>query len=118
MKRSRKIADGIWTGFIWMASFLTIAILAALIVYIMARGLPHISWNFLTTPFESESRGISSFLVTTFYIIALTLLFAVPIGVFAAIYLVEYAKPGKIIDIIRFTTESLAGIPSIILGLF
>jgi phosphate transport system permease protein len=114
----RKFKDGILKALIWFCTIFTVATLVSLIVYIMVRGLPHISWNFLFTPFESEYRGISSFMLTTLYIIGLTLLFAVPIGIFAAIYLVEYAKPGRIVNLIQFTTESLAGIPSIIFGLF
>ena len=118
MTLKRRISDGIIKGIIWFCTFFTIAILLCLVVYIMVRGLPHVSWAFLSTPFESESRGILSFMITTVYIIGMTLLVAVPVGIFAAIYLVEYAKPGKIVDIIQFTTESLAGIPSIIFGLF
>ena len=118
MSMRRKLQDSLIKGLIWLCSALTMAILIYLVVYILARGLPHVSWSFLSSDFASDARGISSFLAVTLYIIGLTLLFAVPIGVFAAVYLVEYARPGKIVDIIRFTTESLAGIPSIIFGLF
>ena len=118
MSMRRKLQDNLIKGLIWLCSALTMAILIYLVVYILARGLPHVSWSFLSSDFASDARGISSFLAVTLYIIGLTLLFAVPIGVFAAVYLVEYARPGKIVDIIRFTTESLAGIPSIIFGLF
>jgi phosphate transport system permease protein len=118
MTLKRRITDGAAKGLIWFCAFLTTAILVWLIGYIMAKGLPHISWAFLTTPYESESQGILSMIITTLYIVFLTLLFAAPIGVFAAVYLVEYAKPGKLVNIIRFTTESLSGIPSIIFGLF
>jgi phosphate transport system permease protein len=103
---------------IWLSAAFTMVLLIALVVYIMARGLPHVSWAFLTTNFESETRGIASFTASTLYIIGLTLLFAVPVGIFAAVYLVEYAKPGKLVDMLQFTTESLAGIPSILYGLF
>jgi phosphate transport system permease protein len=106
---------------IYFCAFFTTAILVALIVYIMAKGLPHISWEFLTGPFQpgnEQATGIFNMLVTTVDIIGLTLVIAAPVGVFAAVYMVEYARPGKLVDIIRFTTESLAGIPSIIFGLF
>ncbi|MGD9677524.1 MAG: phosphate ABC transporter permease PstA [Vulcanibacillus sp.] len=65
-----------------------------------------------------EGGGVLTMIITTLYIIGLTLIIAIPIGIFAAIYLVEYAKPGKLVNLIRFATESLAGIPSIIFGLF
>ncbi len=118
MTRKRKITDDAVKVIIWLCAFITTAVLVCLIAYIMIKGVPHISWDFLTKPYNSDAHGIFSMLVTTLYIVALTLLFAAPIGVFAAVYLVEYAKPGKLIDMIRFTTESLAGIPSIIFGLF
>ncbi len=114
----RKLQDNLMKGLIWLCSAFTMAALISLIVYILVRGLPHVSWSFLSSDFASDARGISSFLAATLYIIGLTLLFAVPIGVFAAVYLVEYARPGKLVDVIRFTTESLSGIPSIIFGLF
>jgi phosphate transport system permease protein len=118
MTLKRRLSDGIAKSLIWLCAFLTVAALLWLVGYIMAKGLPHISWAFLTTPYESPSHGISSMIITTLYIIGLTLLFAAPIGIFAAIYLVEYAKPGKLVSLIRFTTESLSGIPSILFGLF
>ena len=118
MTKKRKLADGAVKAIIWLSAFITTAVLVCLIVYIMIKGVPHISWDFLTKPYNTDAHGILSMLVTTLYIVALTLLFAAPIGIFAAVYLVEYAKPGRLIDIIRFTTESLAGIPSIIFGLF
>jgi phosphate transport system permease protein len=118
MTLKRKVSDGFIKSLIWFCAFLTTAILVCIIVYIMAKGFPHVTWAFLTTPYQGESTGILSMIITTLYVIVLTLLFAAPISIFAAIYLVEYAKPGKFIDIIRFTTESLSGIPSIIFGLF
>jgi phosphate transport system permease protein len=118
MTLKRKLSDTIAKSLIWICAFLTTAVLVWIVVYIMAKGLPHISWDFLTTPYESPSHGISSMILTTLYVVGLTLLFAAPIGLFAAIYLVEYAKPGKLVSVIRFTTESLSGIPSILFGLF
>lgn len=118
MTLKRKLSDGFMRSLIWFCAFLTTAALICLIIYIMVRGLPYVSWTFLTTLNESDGGGILSSLITTLYIIGLTLLFAAPIGVFAAIHLVEYAKPGRLVSIIRFTTESLSGIPSIIFGLF
>lgn len=88
--------------------------------YVFFRGLPQISLSFLTSvPSTIKGTfGIAGNIVNTLYIIILTLLIATPIGVGSAIYLNEYAKPGKIVRLIEFTTETLSGIPSIIFGLF
>lgn len=117
----RKLTDGAVKALIYLSAFITTATLAALIVYIMIKGIPNISWDFLTGSFmpgKEGATGIFNMIVSTVFIIGLTLLFAAPIGVCAAIYLVEYARPGRLVNLIRFTTESLAGIPSIIFGLF
>lgn len=117
----RKFWDGSAKALIYISAFVTTATLVSLIVYIMIKGIPNISWEFLTgsfVPGNDDKAGIFNMIVTTVYIIGLSLLFAAPIGVCAAIYLVEYARPGKLVNMIRFTTESLAGIPSIIFGLF
>lgn len=74
--------------------------------------------EFLLTNPNGEEGGIFSSIFSTVYVVALSILISTPIGICAAIYLVEYAKPGKVVRIIRFATESLAGIPSIIFGLF
>ena len=88
--------------------------------YVFVRGIPAISLSFLTTvPSTIKGTfGIVGNIVNTLYIVVITLLIATPLGVGAAIYLNEYAKGGKIIRIIEFTTETLSGIPSIIFGLF
>ena len=121
MTPGRKIKDFTAKALIWFCALLTTGILAALIVYIMVRGMPNISWDFLTGPYmpgKDDQSGIFNMIVTTVYIIGMTLLIAAPIGVFAAIYLTEYACPGRFVNLVRFTTESLSGIPSIIFGLF
>lgn len=119
MNRKFRFADNIVNVFIWLCAFFTTAVLVCLIAYIMVKGLPNISWEFLTGQYKpGTSTGIFGMIVTTVAIIGLTLLFAAPIGIFAAVYLEEYARPGKLIKLIEFTTESLAGIPSIIFGLF
>jgi phosphate transport system permease protein len=121
MTPGRRIRDIAARALIYFCAFLTTGILVALIVYIMVRGLPNISWDFLTgtyLPGNDDATGIFNMIATTVYIIGLTLLFAAPIGIFAAIYLTEYARAGRLVSLIRFTTESLAGIPSIIFGLF
>ncbi len=90
------------------------AVFAAIVVYILANGLSHLTWDFL-----SSAKGLLPAIITTLWMIVLTLLVAVPIGIGSAIYLHEYAKPGsRMVKAIRLATESLAGIPSIIYGLF
>lgn len=115
-KRSRT-SDRLLHIAIWASAIITIAFLAWILIYILVQGVPHISWDFLTHTYEN-GHGILSMIVSTLYVILLSLLFAVPFGVFGAIYLNEYAKPGKLVNCIRFATDSLAGIPSILFGLF
>ncbi|WZL71356.1 phosphate ABC transporter permease PstA [Defluviitalea saccharophila] len=104
---------------IWAAAFITVAILAWILLYVIINGIGKINWEFLTTaPKGFGGGGIFPMIITTCYIVLLSLLIAAPIGVCSAIYLVEYAKSGKIVRIIRFATESLSGIPSIVFGLF
>lgn len=88
--------------------------------YVFYRGIGSINWEFLTTvPSTIKGTfGIAGNIVNTLYIIVITLLIATPIGIGSAIYLNEYAKPGKIVKGIEFTTEILSGLPSIIFGLF
>lgn len=118
-KKTRPV-DFILKGIIWLSGMLIISILAFIIIYIFYRGLPNISWNLVSTaPSELKGTvGILPMIINTIYIIVITLLIATPIGVFSAIYLNEYAGKNKFVKIIEFTTETLAGIPSIIYGLF
>lgn len=103
---------------IGLSALITLGILGLILYYILVRGVPNITWGFLTTSFNSEHHGIKDILLATIYIIGITLVISVPIGIFSAIYLKEYAKQGKLFSIIRFSIESLAGIPSIVYGLF
>ncbi|MBH1941953.1 phosphate ABC transporter permease PstA [Mobilitalea sibirica] len=105
---------------IYLFASVSIFLLAGIVSYVAYRGLSSINWSFLTTvPSALKGTfGIAGNIVNTLYIIIITLLIAVPFGVGAAIYLNEYAKPGKMVQLIEFTTETLAGIPSIVFGLF
>jgi len=116
VKTSRKIAEIA----LWIAGFSTVAILILVIGYVLFEGLHVLSWEFLTDkPRKMGSQGgIFPTIVATIYFTALTLLIATPIGVGAAIFLTEYTREGKVTRIIRFGTEALAGIPSIVFGLF
>jgi phosphate transport system permease protein len=118
-KRPRPL-DWLAHGIIYFCAVISIILLAGIVVYVAYRGIPAINWSFLTTvPSEMNGTfGIAGNIINTIYIIIITLVIVIPFGIGAAIYLNEYAKPGKLVRLIEFTTETLAGIPSIIFGLF
>ena len=105
---------------IYVSATLAVVLLLGIILYVFVKGIRTVNWAFLTTVTSArkQTTGIAGNLLNTLYIIVITLLIATPIGVGSAIYLNEYAKPGKLVSIIEFTTETLSGIPSIIFGLF
>ena len=120
MNRKRRISDDILTAVISLSAFIAVAILVGIIGYVFFRGISQVNWEFLTNV-QSASKGtvgIAGNTVNTLYIVILTLLVVTPIGIGGAIYLSEYAKPGKFVSLIEFTIETLTGIPSIIFGLF
>ena len=118
-KRTR-IGDNILKVLIYLAAGVAIALLVGIMGYVFVRGLPQVSWQLLSTVQSSlkGTFGILGNIINTIYIIVITLIIAAPIGIGSAIYLNEYAKPGKVVRTIEFTTEILSGIPSIIFGLF
>ena len=120
MKKKRRPKDAAQQFAIYACAILTVVILFYLLIYIMVRGLPNVNWEFLSTAPSALNKtvGILPSILNTLYMIGITLLIATPIGVGAAIFLNEYAKRGKIVKIIEFTTETLAGIPSVLYGLF
>jgi phosphate transport system permease protein len=107
-------------GWIWAAAILTMALLVLIVGVIMLRGLPFVSWEFLTGTPENLGRdgGILPTILGTIVLGLVALLIATPLGVGSAIYLTEYTYPSRLTRAIRFGTESLAGVPSIIFGLF
>ena len=118
-KRTR-IGDNILKVLIYLAAGVAIALLVGIMGYVFVRGLPQVSWQLLSTVQSSlkGTFGILGNIINTIYIIVITLIIAAPIGIGSAIYLNEYATPGKLVRTIEFTTEILSGIPSIIFGLF
>ena len=118
-KRTR-IGDNILKVLIYLAAGVAIALLVGIMGYVFVRGLPQVSWQLLSTVQSSlkGTFGILGNIINTIYIIVITLIIAAPIGIGSAIYLNEYAKPGKLVRTIEFTTEILSGISSIIFGLF
>lgn len=105
---------------IYVSAFLSVFIIAGIILYVFARGLGQIDLTFLTTAssFLKGTTGIGGNMINTLLLVVITLLIAAPVGVGSAIYLNEYARPGKLVRLIEFATETLSGIPSIIYGLF
>ena len=115
-----RISDILMYGLIYLSAAFSVLLIIGIIVYVFSKGLSQISWEFLTTTTSilKGTVGIAANILNTVYIIVLTMLLATPIGVGAAIYLNEYAKPGKLVKLIELATETLAGIPSIIFGMF
>ncbi len=103
----------------WASVGLTVALAAFLISFVLIKGLPNITWELLSTSpsYLSDTIGILPDLRNTLVIVAVTLLFVLPLGVGAAVYLTEYAKNKRIVGIIEYAAETLSGIPSIIYGL-
>ena len=116
---SRRAWNRFFTAAVWVAAALVIILVAGIIAMVLARGIPHISVEFLTTTASvlKGTDGILPAILNTLYVILLTLLIVLPLGVGAAVYLTEYATNRRLIEVIEFTNETLAGIPSIIYGL-
>jgi phosphate transport system permease protein len=115
----RRVGSGILNALMYIAAGLTCMLLLGLIIYIFYRGLSHVSWELISSEpsFLRDTIGILPNILNTLYIILMTLIIVLPLGVGAAIYLTEYAKNKKLVKVIEFATETLAGIPSIIYGL-
>ena len=115
-KKTQLIAKAV----IWAAAIIVLVLLFSIIIYILSKGIPNITWQFLSQiPSDmGRSGGILSSIVGTLSVTLVAVVVATPLGVGTAFYLTEYTREGKITKIIRFSAESLAGIPSIIYGLF
>lgn len=119
IKRRRPL-EAFVLGLTYGAAVASVLLLAGILGYVFRNGFPALSLEFFTTV-TSELKGtvgIAGNLVNTVYIVLITLLIATPVGVGGAIYLNEYAKPGRLVRLIEFATEILSGIPSVIFGLF
>ena len=115
-----KKKDGVLSFLIYLSAVVSVLLLIGIIAYVFAKGFPIISWQFLTQVKSTlkETEGIAGNVLNTVYIVVITLLIASPIGIGSAIYLNEYAKQGPFVRLVEFTTQTLAGIPSILFGLF
>jgi phosphate transport system permease protein len=117
---NKRISNSIAIGVLWLAAGLTVATLGALLLYVLINGISVISPAFIFTwPHGVNSEGgIWPTIVATVYVTGLAMLISTPISVLAAVYLAEYARQGRIVDAIRFAADSLASVPSIVMGLF
>ncbi|WP_142971283.1 phosphate ABC transporter permease PstA [Enterococcus gallinarum] len=115
-KRSDKIA----TGVLYAVAGIIVLILASLLLYILVRGIPHISWEFLTSPSKAyqEGGGIGIQLFNSLYLLLVTMIISFPISLGAGIYLSEYAKKNWFTDVVRTSIEILSSLPSVVVGLF
>ena len=115
----RRAYELILRSLLYLCAALTLALLVFVIGYIFDRGLPHITWELLSTSpsYIRDTIGILPNILNTLFLVVVTLVITLPLGVGAAIYLTEYAKNKKLVAAIEFATETLTGIPSIIFGL-
>ena len=119
MTKKARLQAIILRSLVWLAAIVTLSMLAFIVIYILIRGLPNIKPSLFVWNYTSDNASLTPALINTVIMTSLTLLVSVPLGVGSAIYLNEYAKRGnKLVGIIRMTTETLSGIPSIVYGLF
>ena len=120
MKKRSHTGEIIAKVIIWLAALLVVAVLLAVVVYILVKGLPTINWSFLSEIPRNMGRdgGVSSTIVGTLWVTLVAIVLATPFGIGTAFYLAEYTRENIVTKVIRFSAESLAGIPSIVYGLF
>ena len=120
MTDSKKLKQSIYFWIFRGMSMTVVAILVAILYFIVSRGISVINWDFLTkSPEEGMVKGgIFPAIIGTLYLIAGSLIFAFPIGMFSAIYMNEYMKKGKLKSFLQLMTNNLAGVPSVVFGLF
>ena len=117
--RKNKIISTALKIFTWVAAAITVFILGFIVIYILIKGVPHLKPSLFQLNYTSENVSLMPALISTIIMTAMTLIIAVPVGVFSAIYLTEYAnKNSRLVKVIRLTNETLSGIPSIVYGLF
>lgn len=114
-----KIQSVLLGGAVWLAAGITLLSLLSIVIYILYKGIPHLSLDLFAAEYNSENMSLFPALVNTIVMTLVSLLIAVPLGVFSAVYLTEYAKRGnKLVTLVGITAETLSGIPSIVYGLF
>ena len=117
---NKDLSNKIMLGVFRAAAYITTLVLVAIIAYVVINGLPHISLDFIFgwPQGVNAEGGIWPTIVSTIYVTALAMLICTPIAVLAAVYLAEYAKQGKVVELIRYAADALASVPSIVMGLF
>lgn len=120
MRLSPALTQKVAVSAMWTLTAITLGVLAFIIGFILFHGLPHVNWTFLTQPPHDMGRsgGVFPMIVGTLWVSTLAVIIAAPVGVATAICLTEYTREGKLTAVIRFGADCLAGIPSIIFGLF
>jgi len=115
-----RLFDQLAHTILWLSGLAIIGILAAFLIYILYKGLPILTLNFITGASSDihAGSGVGAQFFNSFYILFLSMLFSLPVSIGGGIYLAEYAGNGRLTDLIRLSTESLATVPSIVLGLF
>lgn len=119
-KLFKKITDKMFTMVLWIITTLILMLIFGLLLYILSKGLPKISFDFLVgLPSEIDAGGgIGPFLLNSIYVLIISLLISIPIGIGSGVYLSEYAPNNRFTEFIRTCVESLASVPSIVIGLF
>ena len=117
---NKDLSNKIMLGVFRAAAYVTTLVLVAIIAYVVINGLPHISLDFIFgwPQGVNAEGGIWPTIVSTVYVTALAMLICTPVAVLAAVYLAEYAKQGKVVELIRYAADALASVPSIVMGLF
>jgi len=117
---NKNVANNIALSFLWVAALTTVGILFAVIAYVFVNGIGQLSFEFITSWPQGVNAegGIWPTVVSTLYVTFLAMLIVTPIAVLAAVYLAEYAVQGRLVRIIRFAADTLASVPSIVMGLF
>ena len=119
MKKKKNFTDVIFAALVRISAVLTFTVLIFIIFYILVKGVPYLAPSLFSLKYTTENVSLFPSLVTTVIIVFMSLLIAVPFGVFAAVYLIEYAGSGnRIVRLVGMTAETLSGIPSIVYGLF
>ncbi|MGN0494738.1 MAG: phosphate ABC transporter permease PstA [Lachnospiraceae bacterium] len=119
MNKRSKLEAGLISFLVYLAAGITFGMLMFIIGYILVKGIPHLSLDFFAWNYNSENVSVIPSVLNTIMMAVVTLAIVVPVGIGAAIYTVEYAKRGsKVVKVVRITTETLQGIPSIVYGLF
>jgi len=117
--RKKKPMDWLRFLLLWGSAVIAVFVLLYVVSFVLIRGIPHIRLDLFSPTYTTENQSLFPALVVTVILVGITLLIAVPLGICTAIYLIEYARRGsKFVSGVRMTTETLAGIPSIVFGLF